>query len=154
MTYLPHARLKPQRWLPKVMVTLKQRPVRYQDEWDFLAAGIAYIQDQHTEDLDTLEENVNIQQGAAAGVMMVSFPAPDIVADRHFQRISLSREARHVLYMILDAPAEAMRAIVTRKDKKPTQTTIRNYLVRRGLCESAITGIMEELTDYTMEGVS
>ena len=153
MSHLTHAGSKPRKWLPKVLVTLRiHRPVRYQDGWSFLAGGMAFTQDQHTEDLDALEEHVNVEQGAAAGVMLVPFPAPDVVADRHFRRTSLSQEAQHVLYMILDAPAEAMRAIVTRKNKQPTQTTIKNYLVRRGLCKSAITRVMSELADYTMEG--
>lgn len=152
MSHLPHAGSKPRRWLPKVLVTLKMnRPVRYWDGWSFLAGGMAYTQDQHTEDPDTMETNVNIQEAVAAGVLMVPFPSPDVEADRHFRRISLSKESQHVLYMILDAPAEAMKAIVTRKDKQPTKTSIRNYLVRRGMCESAIAGVMEELTDYAME---
>ena len=150
MKHLPHAKSK-RCWLPKALMTVKRyNPMRYDDGWSMLAGGLAYI--QHSEDPDILEENTNIQKDAAAGVSMVLFPAPDIVADRHFIRTSLSKEAQHVLYMILDAPAEAMRAIVTRKDKQPTKTTIKNYLVRRGLCESAITEIMEELTEYTQEG--
>ena len=149
MKHLPHAGAKPRRWLPKVLVTLRiHRPVRYHDGWSFLAGGLAFVQDQHTEDPDILEENVNIQDGTAAGVLLVDFPAPDVMADRQFQRASLSKEAQHVLYMILDAPAEVMKAIVTRKGKEPTQRTIARYLERRGLCDTTIAGIMEELSDY------
>ena len=143
-----------QKWFPQFLLYATRRAkVRYQDAWAFLAGGFAYVQDYHNIDLAALEELQEelIPEAMAAGAHVVTFPAPDEVADRWSRRNSLSEEALYVIDLILNGPAEILEAICTPARKQPSKSLIRKYLKRQGWSKEAVASTMDELKAYVGE---
>lgn len=153
--HLPHAGRPRHRWLPKVLTRIakpKPRKPRYDSDWTILAGGLAYVQDQHSEDHVALEEDIYspliLQEAKANGAPMVTFHQPDRVTERRLIWSGLSEEARYVINLILSGPAEALEVIMTPKRKAITQSAIRSHLHQRGLPRKAVNATMDEITEY------
>ena len=84
-----------------------------------------------------------------AGVGGCYFPPPDITAHRALAKQSLSSEARYVLDLILNAPAEALHLITTPSHNDITLPRIANYLRKYiGWETKQVSRTLDELRSY------